>query len=322
MRTIVLLLLVAMPAAACSSPADETLEAPARTGTVVTTTTPATLPTTTTRPAESAAIEADTADPVPSGPPAGIDTIEPRLEDDVAALLGFGPRPSGSDAELAAFDWIERRLGAMGVAVTVEEVPLPTGATSRNLIARFGGDGPSVLLGAHVDSIETSPGIDDNGSGVVILLEIARLLLADPPGASVSLVFFGAEEILPGFGRNDHHYGSRLHAASLAERGELPAAMVSVDMVGVGEDLLAVTYRDTDPTTAEELQAAAAKLGVEVELQSRGDISDHEGFARLGVPAAMLWRPDNPAYHSPDDTSVRPEALGEVIEIVLSWLRG
>lgn len=33
-----------------------------------------------------------------------------------------------------------------------------------------------VLVGAHYDTVPTSPGVDDNGSGVVALLEIARLL--------------------------------------------------------------------------------------------------------------------------------------------------
>ena len=33
-----------------------------------------------------------------------------------------------------------------------------------------------LLLGAHYDTVETSPGIDDNGSGVIATLEVARIL--------------------------------------------------------------------------------------------------------------------------------------------------
>lgn len=239
------------------------------------------------------------------------------MEADLAGLLAIGRRPGGSEAERRAAVYLEDRLGAILSAVESEDVPLPEGSSSRNVLGGTGEGSLEVLLGAHYDTVPVSPGADDNGSGTVVLLELARRLRQRPvPGVRVTIAFFGAEEVLTGYGRDAHHFGSRLSSARLAETGLLPDRMVSVDMVGVGDRLLAVTYLDTDPLVAEELQAAGAALGVEITIESRGDISDHESFARAGVPAAFLWRPDNPAYHTAQDEAVRVELLLEDLAVL------
>ena len=64
----------------------------------------------------------------------------------------------------------------------------------RNVIAQLG-DGPSVIvLGAHLDSVLDGPGINDNGSGVAALLEIARGLVTEGvPDGSPCASACGAE---------------------------------------------------------------------------------------------------------------------------------
>ena len=60
----------------------------------------------------------------------------------------------------------------------------------------------------------------------------------------------------------------------------------------------------------------------EVRRLSRGEISDHVAFARVGVPSAHLWRPDNPAWHTPEDGSVSEAALLDtlrVLEALVEW---
>jgi Zn-dependent M28 family amino/carboxypeptidase len=219
------------------------------------------------------------------------------MQDDLAVLVGFGVREAGSAAEGLAAAFIEETLRGLGEG----EV--------------------HVLLGAHFDSKPPSPGADDNGSGVVVLLEIARRLAAtSPDGRRVTLAFLGAEEFLVGVDGNAHHFGSRLLAEQLAARGDLPDLMASVDMVGVGEDLLAVTYLDSDVAAAELMAEAAAQQGVKVTIESRGDISDHEAFARQGVPSVLLWRPDNPQYHLAGDGEVRPAALLEDLAILEAFI--
>lgn len=284
------------------------------------------------RPVSSAAPEAPAAAAAPATtssftttsttrPPFDPGRGEERMAADLEALLSRGPREAGTAAEKMAADYLEDSLAGILGGVQREEVPLPNGRVSANLWGAVG-EGRRVLLGAHYDSVAGSPGADDNGSGTVVLLELARRLAAEPvPGVEVTVAFFGAEEVLAGYGRNSHHYGSRLRARRLQQSGALPDWMVSVDMVGVGERLLAVAYLDTDPGAVQLLRRVGEELEVPVIIISRGDISDHEAFARAGVPAAFLWRPDNPEYHRAGDGVIIPERLAQDLQIIEGFLQ-
>ena len=243
------------------------------------------------------------------------------MQSDLRVLTGFGVREAGSTAEARAAAFLQQSLQELAVGFEVREVPLPTGEDSLNVIAQFGGGESQILLGAHFDSKPPSPGADDNGSGTVVLLELARRLAEAPRrDQRVTLVFFGAEEILVGYASDAHHFGSRLLAEQMAESGDLPILMISADMIGVGEQIVAATYLDSDSGAAELVAEAAAGLGLDVQLVQRGDISDHEAFARLGVPSAFLWRPANPDYHLASDLEVRTEALLEDLAILEAFL--
>ena len=241
--------------------------------------------------------------------------------DDLALLTAGGPREAGTEAERAAGDYLAGRLAGTGAEVGIGQIPLPSGSTTRNVSATYGVGPLHVLVGAHYDSVRVSPGADDNGSGVVVLLELARRLATETPdGLTVTVAFFGAEEVLSGYGGDNHHFGSRTMAEAMAASATLPDRMVSVDMVGLGDRLLAVTYLDTNATVAAALAAAGAETGVDIIEAAKGDISDHEGFARAGVPAAMLWRPDNPAWHTPGDDRVDDLLLLEDLWVVERYL--
>jgi acetylornithine deacetylase/succinyl-diaminopimelate desuccinylase-like protein len=53
---------------------------------------------------------------------------------------------------------------------------------------------PPLLIGAHYDTVSGSPGADDNASGLVVLLEVATRLRAQPLTRPVWLVAFCLEE--------------------------------------------------------------------------------------------------------------------------------
>jgi hypothetical protein len=71
-------------------------------------------------------------------------------------------------------------------------------ARVRNIIVTRPGTvaGKSILLSAHYDSVGAGPGASDDGSGVVVLLEIARLLKQRPADKNgVILLFTEGEEV-------------------------------------------------------------------------------------------------------------------------------
>ena len=73
-----------------------------------------------------------------------------------------------------------------------------------------------LVIGAHYDSCGDTPGADDNASGVAGLLELARLLAANPPPQPVELVAYTLEE--PPYFRTSS-MGSFQHARALADPG-------------------------------------------------------------------------------------------------------
>jgi hypothetical protein len=68
------------------------------------------------------------------------------------------------------------------------------------LVRREGSSGEAVLLAAHYDSVGAAPGAADDGTGVVVLLEVARLLKNAPPSRNplILLITDGEEAGLIG----------------------------------------------------------------------------------------------------------------------------
>ncbi|BAY25436.1 peptidase M28 [Calothrix sp. NIES-2100] len=52
----------------------------------------------------------------------------------------------------------------------------------------------AILVAAHYDTVASSPGADDNASGVAVLLELARVLGSRPTPRTLQLAFFDREE--------------------------------------------------------------------------------------------------------------------------------
>ena len=80
--------------------------------------------------------------------------------------------------------------------------------TLSNVIASFGSQGERILLCAHWDTrpwadFDPDPGnrdtpilgANDGASGVAVLLEIARILKANPPPRGVDIILFDGEDL-------------------------------------------------------------------------------------------------------------------------------
>lgn len=140
-------------------------------------------------------------------------------------LVGDGvPHPIGSPANARLRETIVRKLSALGYATELQSgfvcndagtcgSPVNIIATPRDSAAADG----TILLAAHYDSVPAGPGASDDGSGVAVLLEIARILAARPalPHPIALLITDGEEAGLLGawlFVR-DHPLSKRVSAA-------------------------------------------------------------------------------------------------------------
>jgi hypothetical protein len=176
-----------------------------------------------------------------------------RLEATVRKLAGFGTRhtlSSQSDPTRgigAATRWVEAELRSLAVnsggrlslelssfmAPQGPRVPAPTVLT--NVIATLrGGAAPErvYVVSAHLDSRASDvldaqkeqPGADDDASGVAVVLELARVLGAHTPEATIVLAVVAGEE--------QGLLGSAHLAAAYKAAGTEVEGMFSDDIVG------------------------------------------------------------------------------------------
>ena len=156
----------------------------------------------------------------------------------------------------------------------------------------------SVMAGAHLDSVPGSPGLNDNGSGVAAVLDVAERLAADgKPPERIRFAFWTAEEL--------GLIGSRAFVRRLepTERRAI-AAYLNLDMVGSPHPRPIVYAARTDPTEQRLerlLLAGLRREGITARSRAVPSRSDHSPFARAGIPVGGLFtgagRPADPCYH-------------------------
>lgn len=92
---------------------------------------------------------------------------------------------------------------------------------------------PILIVGAHYDSVENSPGANDNASGVAALIEIGRYLKHKKYPYQVRLIAFVNEE--PPFFQTEE-MGSLVYATQLLESNDQIVGMMSLDSIGFYTD--------------------------------------------------------------------------------------
>ena len=108
------------------------------------------------------------------------------------------------------------------------------GKEFKNVICGFGPEeAPRIVVGAHYDVCGEQEGADDNASGVVGLLELARLLTGQELKVRVELVAYSLEEP-PNF--RSENMGSYIHAKSLYDEKVDVIGMVCLEMIGYFSD--------------------------------------------------------------------------------------
>jgi Zn-dependent M28 family amino/carboxypeptidase len=254
-----------------------------------------------------------------------------RAYKDVEYQVSFGPRIPGTPGQDQILQWLNEELSQYKwkVELQVHEIK---GKTITNLVASRGEDDKYILLGAHYDTRIYAdrdldpelrslpvPGANDGGSGVAVLLEIARIL-PDDLATPVQIVFFDAEDN-GGIEDWDWILGSR---AFVQQIDVPPEAVIIVDMVG-DADLKLYKEHNSDVDLMEQIWEQARLLGYEEVFLPEYKFSvldDHTAFIEAGIPAVDIIDLDYPYWHTTADTAdkVSVESLQIVGDTLLAWI--
>ncbi len=130
-------------------------------------------------------------------------------------------------------DYIKTEFLLYSDSVTFQEYQVQ-GKTYKNVICSFGTENEKrIIIGAHYDVCDKQEGADDNASGIVGLLELARLLKGQKLNYRIDLVAYTLEE--PPFFRTES-MGSYVHAKSLFDAQKEVFGMISLEMIGFFKD--------------------------------------------------------------------------------------
>lgn len=267
----------------------------------------------------------------------------------VAAQVAMGPRNPGSDAIKRCGEWIISELGRYGADTVIVQrttEPDPMNPSSKvplvNIIGRFNPDAAKrLIVAAHYDTRPVAdedadeskrdkpiPGANDGGSGVGVMLELARLMGLQTPGVGVDLLFVDLEDSGTSgddasWCRGSQYFASHLPYKSAAER---PQAAVVLDMVGAPGARFHREYfsQQANPALVDRVWASARAAGCASRFpdQLGGPIlDDHLPLINAGIPAIDIVEsrsdatgtfPETWHTHADDMSSVDRSTLGAV----------
>ncbi|SFK19700.1 Zn-dependent metalloprotease [Streptosporangium canum] len=192
-----------------------------------------------------------------------------------------GNRASATSGYTASLNYIKGRLDAAGYTTTVQNFTY-NGQTHSNLIANWpaGPASPTIMLGSHLDSVSSGPGINDNGSGSASLLEVALTLANRNPTLDkhVRFAWWGAEEL----GLRGSQYYVQNGGATGVE------TYLNFDMTASPNPGYFVY--DDSPAIEKIFKDYYATLNVPTEIETEGDgRSDHAPFKNAGVPVGGVF---------------------------------
>ncbi len=165
-----------------------------------------------------------------------------------------------------------------------------------------------ILVGAHLDSWDLSPGAVDNGSGTLATLDVARALTeyvaetGDTPYRTIRFAFWMGEEL--------GLYGSREYVEDRIDEGLLDryAAILNLDVVGSPVGLGAMGRPEAEPFVRHVRDAlVTGGFDLDDEMGTGGGIySDHQPFLMQGIPVLSVRSQQLPEAagvgHTIDDT--------------------
>jgi Zn-dependent M28 family amino/carboxypeptidase len=237
-------------------------------------------------------------------------------------------------ARQQARDYILQELQAAGWTAQLQA--FTAGADGVNIYAERLGTDPNagaILLGAHYDTVEFSPGADDNATAVATLLEAARLLGQMPTARTLQIVFFDLEErgllgsqafvktvqkealqgavVLDMVGYACEEAGCQTYPSMLPIRPPTNRGNFIAALGDQGHPELLEAFTQSSPSSSQSNSFVDLPTVLTLSIPTFGGLapdlvrSDHAPFWSRGIGAVLITDTANfrnPHYHQPSDT--------------------
>lgn len=213
----------------------------------------------------------------------------------VQQLNSIGNRVTGTEANKKSQEYLIEVFKSFGYNTEAQKFSFNRKGTDYeacNLIATKPGVlNKQIIIGAHYDTVAKGHGVDDNGSGVGVMLEVAEKIKNMDTPYTIKFIAFGAEEL--------GLQGSKYYASKMSkEEIDNTVVMINLDSLAVGDNMYVYGtegengyYRDKALSIAKALNL---KLGTneginpEYPKGTTGDWSDHAPFKALGIEHAYF----------------------------------
>jgi aminopeptidase YwaD len=270
-----------------------------------------------------------------------------------SSLASLGPHPWGSPRGRAAAEYVAAQFRQVGLAEVAFHEFEGGGRSGRNVVGTLRGAGSELLIiGAHHDSVPEAPGAYDDGGGVGVLIEAARVLAHEPRSRTLVFVSWDAEESESVSA--EKAAGSRAYVRSLGPSVRDLVAVLDIEMSGFGAGsptLHPIAYADPLRPGAQLVapgwlvrtalagaREASSPLNVgdpliawlyqpAVRVFRARLYGDDISFVQAGLPAVFVSDSSfayfYPHYHQPSDTAdkLSPQALEKMGKTVLGAVR-
>ena len=163
------------------------------------------------------------------------------------------------------------------------------------------------------------PGANDNTSGSACMLELARVLSGRKSKRGFEFISSTAED---GATLGAYLYCQQ-HKQELQRNMK---ALIDIDMISVGGQIKQIEkglWPDSDPIFATDwlmdmVDEVAEDLGYYFgRMDAAWGVAESARFLEIGVPSTWFWAPDDPYYHSTEDSpdKINPNSLKSVMDV-------
>ena len=227
------------------------------------------------------------------------------LEKYIRIIQSFGPHPTGSASIEKVKLFLYNELLKMPINVEYHQWSFED-KKGENIIATIPGKVSSnniIMACAHYDTIEVSPGADDDGSGLASILMMSFILSQYTFNNTIQLIFFSGEE--------QGLLGSKEYVKKIEEQDNNVIGILALDKIGYAKtsEQGKTIRHHADPSSSwmiDITEEIVDKFKKEINLNIRrlpfDSSSDHKAFVDKGYSGSNLAEEAlNPYYHTSED---------------------